>query len=182
MWIQCTKCKKHKPLWAFNKSKRYSFGIEKKCKKCRKEYNKQHYQKIKDVKKEKAKQYYIDNKKIINKRNNEWYKENKDKVAKNSSKWKKNNKCKVNGYNAKRRVQQRENYIELTKEEQALSDKYYKVCEFLGNDKYNVDHKTPVKLGGSNHPSNLQILTKFDNLSKGAKLNYECTNPRITLQ
>ena len=34
---------------------------------------------------------------------------------------------------------------------------------------FHVDHIIPVSKGGKHHPDNLQILTAFDNLSKGAK-------------
>lgn len=38
-----------------------------------------------------------------------------------------------------------------------------------GSIMFHVDHIIPVSKGGKHHPDNLQILTAFDNLSKGAK-------------
>ena len=38
---------------------------------------------------------------------------------------------------------------------------------------FHVDHIIPVSKGGNHHPSNLQILTRQENLSKGAKLPHE---------
>jgi len=35
---------------------------------------------------------------------------------------------------------------------------------------HHVDHIFPVSKGGTHHPSNLQILTAKENLSKGAKI------------
>ena len=35
--------------------------------------------------------------------------------------------------------------------------------------KWHVDHDVPISKGGQHHPSNLQILSQFDNLSKGAR-------------
>jgi 5-methylcytosine-specific restriction endonuclease McrA len=39
----------------------------------------------------------------------------------------------------------------------------------IGKGKYHVDHRMPLKLGGSNYPENLQLLCPKCNLSKSAK-------------
>lgn len=38
---------------------------------------------------------------------------------------------------------------------------------------YHIDHKVPVAKGGSNHPSNIELLCKPCNLAKAAKLPHE---------
>ena len=78
------------------------------------------------------------------------------------------------------RAKKRNNTPVLTKQELALVNKYYKLSNMLGIN-YHVDHIKPVSKGGPTHPSNLQILTAEDNMSKGAKLNYTYKHPRITL-
>ena len=58
------------------------------------------------------------------------------------------------------------------------NDRYQIICIYAERDRlneeaghiaYHVDHIKPLAKGGKHHPDNLQILTAFDNLSKGAK-------------
>ena len=42
-----------------------------------------------------------------------------------------------------------------------------------GANSFHVDHIHPRKLGGWHHPDNLRIVTREENLRKGAKLDFE---------
>lgn len=159
--------------------------------KCKKHYldnkdeitkrHKVYYEKNKEKVAAYHKQYYIDNKESINNKTKKYWHENKERLNAWQREYCKNNKDKFNSYNAKRRANISENTKVLTQEEQTLITEYYSTCQFLGTDKYHVDHIVPLHLGGLHHSSNLQILTVEDNLSKGAKLNYTYKHPRITL-
>ena len=164
----CNRCGKYKALYEFYKLKNGEFGLQIICKTCSKQYGKDNRDRIRIKEKEYRAKYYLDNKKAFNKRRKLHYK---------------NNKNKYTGYNAKYRTKKLEQIIELNDQEQALYNKYYSVCNFLNTDgiKYHVDHITPVSKGGTNHPSNLQILTVEDNLSKSNNLYYEYKHPVIKL-
>lgn len=49
---------------------------------------------------------------------------------------------------------------------------YYKISSYLGKE-YQVDHKIPLSVGGSDHPDNLWIIPTTDNQRKSNSLNYE---------
>ena len=184
----CSKCGIEKPLSDFHKDKRDRSGVRSICKLCRKkyceenkerinQYNKQYYQENKEKLNTIKRQYYLDNKDYY-----EQYRiENKDYFKQYFKQYQINNRDKVNGISAKRRATKLKATPELTQEEQELINKYYILCNFLGTDKYHIDHIIPLANGGLHHPDNLQVLTAEDNFSKGAKLYYEYKHPRISL-
>lgn len=83
----CSKCKKSKPFEFFNKKKQYSFGIDRLCQVCRREYNNQWNNKNRD----KLKKYAKNSADRIKKYNLEWKKNNKEYLYKYYKEWAKNN-------------------------------------------------------------------------------------------
>nr|AKH48812.1 hypothetical protein [uncultured marine virus] len=70
----------------------------------------------------------------------------------------------------KRRVQK--NKIELTYGETLFVREYFKTAQSLYKEtgvKYEVDHIIPLCQGGLHAPWNLQLLTQFENRSKGGR-------------
>ena len=75
--------------------------------------------------------------------------------------------CLSSHINRKHRIQLK-NYRKTFKE---LLHKYNFKCFYCGNDKnLTIDHIHPVRKGGNDHVSNLQILCKSCNSRKGAKV------------
>lgn len=79
----------------------------------------------------------------------------------------------ANARAATRRAIKEEASVNLTPDEKLLIQEFYIKCKYISKSTgipHHVDHIIPISRGGLHHPSNLQILTKFENLSKGAKL------------
>lgn len=71
----------------------------------------------------------------------------------------------------KRRALKLNQTPELTENEKAKVEMYYKVSQQLGAD-WHVDHIIPLTKGGLHHPDNLQVVTKEYNMYKSNKLNF----------
>jgi 5-methylcytosine-specific restriction endonuclease McrA len=79
----------------------------------------------------------------------------------------------ANARNAKRRTSIKNGSVNLTPEEKLRIQEIYIKCKLISESTgipHQVDHIIPVAKGGLHHPDNLQILTRFENLSKGAKI------------
>lgn len=79
----------------------------------------------------------------------------------------------ANARAARRRAIKEEASVNLTPDEKLLIQELYIKCKEISKSTgiaHQVDHIIPISKGGLHHPSNLQILTKFENLSKGAKI------------
>lgn len=98
-----------------------------------------------------------------------------------SREWRKNNRDKKNAYEAKRKATKLKQTPKLTIEEQNTIKLYYRLSQSMGYG-YHVDHVTPLDAGGLHHPNNLQILHKYDNLSKNSKTKYEYRHPRYIIK
>jgi len=84
--------------------------------------------------------------------------------------YKKNNRGKYNSYEAKRRSIKHE--VVVSEDEQRRIELMYIVSKELSDISgvdYHVDHIIPLCKGGSHTLDNLQILTAYDNLSKGGR-------------
>jgi 5-methylcytosine-specific restriction endonuclease McrA len=76
---------------------------------------------------------------------------------------------KINANNSKRRAFEKEQLAKLNKAEQVEIEFMYLYNHIMPGD-WHVDHIVALANGGLHHPSNLQILSAFDNISKGARL------------
>jgi len=79
----------------------------------------------------------------------------------------------ANARKAIRRAIKKEASVNLTPDEKLLIQEIYIKCKLISEStgiEHHVDHIIPISKGGLHHPSNLQILTAFENLSKGAKI------------
>lgn len=126
------------------------------------------------------KRYCKENKDAIAERRKKYYEANKDKLLKQTKEWYKNNKDKRCAYEAKRNALKLKQTPQLTKEEQATINLYYKLSQAM-SENYHIDHVTPLDKGGLHCPDNLQILHVNDNLSKQAKLKYKYKHPRYRI-
>ena len=140
------------------------------------------------------KKYYEKNKTEINKRNKEWSVENKERKHQADKAWAQQNKDKVRAA-ARRYLQtpkgksksaeksRRRQASKLLRTPKWLSEEHlvamqckYSVATMLnkyGVEKWTVDHIIPLQgktVCGLHVPWNLQIMTQFNNFSKGNKL------------
>ena len=95
----------------------------------------------------------------------EWNKLHPESVKKKSKKYRENHIDKIYNWNAKRRAMKLNQTPELTENEKAKIEMYYKISQYLGK-KWHVDHIHPISKGGLHHPDNLQVVTKEYNLQK----------------
>lgn len=111
------------------------------------------------------KEYYAENKTDINAKNSEYKKQNKDIVC---------------AYNSFRRAAKRNaTPVWLSKEHLKEIRKFYTLASSLSNTtgiKHHVDHIVPLISAfvcGLHVPWNLQVITEYENLSKGNKYNQD---------
>lgn len=127
-----------------------------------------------NFKKDKAAKYGRRNtcNKCVNKRNNIWLKEHPEVGRRNISIWEKKNPGKAAAKAAKRnaaKLQRTPSWANLNK----IEEFYIKAREMSkGSIKYEVDHIIPLQgktISGFHIETNLQIISKSDNCSKGNK-------------
>ena len=83
------------------------------------------------------------------------------------------NREKRNSHNANRRARKLNQTPDLNKAEKVEIESMYLYNGIFNavmpEKEWHVDHIVALANGGLHHPSNLQVLTKHDNLSKGAR-------------
>ncbi len=109
-----------------------------------------------------------ENKDHCQKRDSKKYFSDRDRKIQVKKDWAKNNPEKVLAKAAKRRATKLGQTPEMNKAELVEIESMYMYNEIMLGD-WHVDHIQPLAAGGLHHPSNLQVLSKFDNLTKGAK-------------
>lgn len=164
----CSSCKIALGLHAFSKDNRKESGLRSNCKGCNKAY--------KEANKCKIAEYDKANSSRFAERKKSWCKENKDKVAEFKKNWQKANPAKVNANTAKRRAAKINATPKwLTKEDYNQMQSFYTEAQQLTLStgiQHQVDHIYPLQgktVSGLHVPSNLQVLTATDNISKSNK-------------
>jgi hypothetical protein len=126
-----------------------------------------------DKSRELSREYYRDNKEDVNAKNKAYYYDNLEKSKEGCAKWKRNNKGAVNAYCAKRRaakLSRTPNW--LTEYDLFVMKEMYCHAQDLTSAtgiEYHVDHEFPLQgdiVSGLHVPTNLQIITALENLSK----------------
>ena len=143
-----------------------------------------YYQKNKEKIAIRGKAYRISNKEKIAARKKAYREVNKEKIAarkkvyyeanKDKRKaYQEANKEKMNAKTAKRRARKLDQTPDLNIAEKVEIESMYlynRIFKAVMPEKeWHVDHIEALANGGLHHPSNLQVLTKHDNLSKGAR-------------
>ena len=159
------------------KDKKYYQKNEEKIKKYRQknkekisENKKKYYQKNE----EKIKKYRQKNEDKIKK----YRQENKEKLRENAKKWCQKNKEKVRLYVHTRRTRKNnatgtytmKQIKELRKISEGMCNGWKRQPHLVGEENLTIDHITPLSKGGNNDISNVQLLCKSCNSSKGVKV------------
>jgi hypothetical protein len=177
----CTRCKIEKPYVAFSKLAKAKDGHQYQCKDCKLEHQrnnpnrnnvtKKYREANKDLCNARSLTSQAKNRSYYSMKALEWQKANKDRVnANRRNNYKKNTSVEIE------RVRRRQNRIKsapLTKEFQAEVDGMYLFCSIFKG--FEVDHIVPLNgkyVSGLHVPHNLQVLTVYENRSKGNKFEY----------
>ena len=117
--------------------------------------------------------YYEDNKEEIAAQHKAYREDNKEKIAAQKKAYQEDNKEKMNAKTAKRRARKLDQTPDLNIAEKVEIESMYLYNRIFNavmpKKEWHVDHIVALANGGLHHPSNLQVLTKHDNLSKGAR-------------
>ena len=109
---------------------------------------------------------------VVNKRVKKWRENNPEKLKEQHQRqYEKDRGAKQ----AKYRATKRDQTPDLTPDEEQRIRQIYQECGIMTEQTgvlHHVDHIVPISRGGLHHPDNLQILTAYDNQSKGAKLEW----------
>ena len=155
----------------------------------RKKDNKIWREKNKEHLKVSKKEYVEKNRELVSRKKREYYEKNKEKVKAQkkisvskkpdyykelAKKWREKNHGKVIASNRNRKSMLRKaegNHSNLDIANLLLKQRNHCAGCFkkIKGNNYHVDHIQPLVLGGSNWPSNLQILCPYCNCSKGGK-------------
>lgn len=135
---------------------------------------KEYAQKNKEKVLESKKRYYQENKEKCLAASKAHKDKNSDRYRYLSRKWREENRDKVRLNNRKRKqkIKNAEGFhtvndiLELLKKQKG---RCAGCCDALDGKDYHVDHIQPIALGGSNWPSNLQLMCPFCNMSKGGR-------------
>lgn len=123
----------------------------------------------------KSKRQYVDNRDWIRIRTAAWQKNHRDRLLAKATAWRAANKDQVGSFRRNRRARERnaEGHHDGA-DIAALMKSQRCICACgcganLGTIGFEVDHKMPISRGGSNWPTNLQLLTPSCNRSKNDK-------------
>jgi hypothetical protein len=169
---KCSVCLIEKSLDSFCKNSKLISGRSSHCKLCHNEKNR-----LRDLlnplrKAEYNSKWRNENKVAISNH----YENNKESISIKIREYQKLNKSKVNAANSKRRASLKSRVPSwLTKEQFKEVEMFYKMANILTKEtgiKHHVDHIIPLQgclVSGLHIPSNLQVITAKDNLSKSNK-------------
>lgn len=154
----CSKCEVVKPLALFKKNSRCKGGYGGQCKCCVNDY----------LKEKRDAGFYKANREKSNVNSRAHYYKNRDKYKTKQAEYQKENRAKYNSYEAKRRAKLLMATVGWSCQE--AIDYIYKQAKQLGME---VDHVIPlqgVQVCGLHCEDNLQLLTPYDNRSKGNRI------------
>ena len=107
------------------------------------------------------------NKERIARVNKVWYQDNKEKAAVSARNWRLSNGVKRSTYRASYRASKLGQTPDMSRAELVEIEAMYLYNQIMPG-VWHVDHIQPISKGGLHHPSNLQILSEHDNLTKSA--------------
>lgn len=139
----------------------------------KKAYFKAYYQRRKEELKAAAKAHYEQNKDTKKANAKRWKAENPERMKEIRAKERQRPEIRAAVNEATRRRRKQKNAIHLTEGERLFLMSYYEQAQELTTTtgvKHEVDHIIPLVKGGLHAPWNLQVLTQFDNRSKGGRL------------
>lgn len=130
---------------------------------------------------ERAALWYAAHKEVVSEKLKVRYKENRESIRKRITEYQKANPELMKKLNAvkvhrrRTRLQQSEGHFTRADIDRLLKLQRCKCANCAASLKkgYHIDHRIPVAKGGSNHPSNIELLCKRCNLAKAAKLPHE---------
>lgn len=179
----CSKCNEKKPLTGefFKKRSQSTYGLTPECKCCLSKRNlewsktekgsevkKKSSKKCSERQNEKNKEYAKQNRSRLNAYMRDWRSINIEKVRKSNRDSAKRRAHKRAAYRHMRRAAGKFSY-DVIPELMKLQKGLCACCRKPFSSLVEVDHITPIALGGTNERSNLQLLCRFCNRSKGAK-------------
>ena len=136
-------------------------------------YFKAYYQRRKEELKAYAKTNYEQNKETYKANAKRWKAENPERMKEIRAKERQRPEIKAAVNAARSRRRQQKQAIRLTAGENMFLKSYYLQAQeltALTGIPHEVDHIIPLVQGGLHAPWNLQVLTQFDNRSKGGRL------------
>jgi len=154
MHKRCSKCGEVKPVENFNKNSSHRDGLRSECSQCNRNW---------------SRAWREENREDYTRRMKKWREENREHNIQRLKKWRQKNPDKVASYRAKREAALvRATPAWLTPAQLQQIRDMYANCP----PGFCVDHKYPIlgkEICGLNVPSNLQYLTKEENLKKNNK-------------
>ena len=177
----CKLCvnKKNRAWYEANKEQRTisieKWGIENKEKVAERKIS--YYLENKDAYAARSKKYRLEKPEVMLERSRKHYRENKAAHRALVKAWGKRNPDALRAMSHKRRCAERNAEGSFSAADiQKIFESQFGMCtgcvnalQSEGKEKYHVDHIMPIALGGSNWPSNLQLLCPGCNLTKSAK-------------
>jgi 5-methylcytosine-specific restriction endonuclease McrA len=184
----CSKCKTWKPLRDFYKNRSQVDGYQTWCKPCFKQMNAESKQRHKEARnaqaREYAKTFRQTQPEVYKARQKDWYErygqdyfkeyqnQNRENVQETTRRWRANHPLasQVSGNNTRSK---REGATGVITEQEwiAILEKYEHKCAACGEQrKLEIEHITPIKLGGANAIENIQPLCHRCNTRKMQKL------------
>jgi len=170
----CSCCKVEKPLFDFYKDSTKKLGVSSRCISCARAATKAWEQENRERKNKNSQAWVHENKekrRLVMRKHHE--KIGRDELARRLREWRTNNPEANRAALARRRSRKRNAGGEYTAGDIVklfdLQQGKCTVCRCRLPKGYHVDHVQPLSKGGTNDPSNLQILCAPCNLTKNAR-------------
>lgn len=175
----CTKCGETKTRDEFSKHKRYTDGLQRKCRACDARYKRENAARIAEYdaryKRENAAhiaerdaQYRRDNAERVADRTAQWRRANAERESARKAQWRRDNPDKVAAGNARRRAMKNNaHHVPYSRTE--IFERWGNLCCYCPAPAEHLDHVQPLSRGGADADWNLVPACAPCNLSKHAK-------------